>query len=73
MFLGWVLIKQEENLEFSLMLVHHYQPSDFMKNYGRVRSGVDHRDRAHAAKPYFENLIGKIANQVVGRVTHCHV
>lgn len=62
-----------ENLWFSLILMHHYQLSDFINKYSTVRSGIDHLGRAHVAKPNFVNLIGKIANQVVSCITHCHI
>lgn len=71
--LGLVSAEQYENLQFALILMHHYQLSDFINKYSSVRSGIDHLDRAHFAKPHFVNLIGKIANQVVSRITHCHI
>lgn len=70
---GLVSAEQYENLQFSLILMHHYQLSDFINKYSSVRSGIDHSERAHVAKPQFVNLIGKIANQVVSRITHCHI
>lgn len=70
---GLVSAEEYENLLFSLILMHHYQLSDFINKYSRVRSSIDHPDRAHVAKPHFVNLIGKIANQVVSRITHCHI
>ncbi len=71
--LGLVSAMQYENLQFALILMHHYQPSDFINKYSGVRCGIDHLDRAHFAKPHFGNLIGESANQVVSRITHCHV
>lgn len=71
--LGLVSAEQYENLQFALILMHHYQLSDFINKYSSVSSGIDHSDGAHFAKPYFVNLIGKIANQVVSRITHCHI
>lgn len=65
-----------ENLQLALILMHHYHLSGFINKCSCVRSGIDHLDRAHFAKPLFKELcelIGGIANQVVGQITHCHI
>lgn len=71
--LGLVSVLQYENLQLALILMHHYQLSDFINKCSHVRCSVDHSDGAHSAKSHFGNLIGKIANQVVGCITHCHI
>lgn len=74
--LGLVSAEQYENLQLALILMHHYQLSDFINKYSSVSSGIEHLDRVHFAKPHIKsivNLIGKIANQVVSHITHCHI
>lgn len=53
---GLVSVEQYENLQFALILMHHYQLSDFINKYGSVRCGVDHLDKADFAKPHFKEL-----------------
>lgn len=46
---GLVSVERYENLQFALILMHHYQLSDFINKYSRVRCGVDHLDGPHFA------------------------
>lgn len=54
--LGLVSTERYENLQLALILMHHYQLSDFINKYSSVRSGVDHLDRAHLVKAHLKEL-----------------
>lgn len=54
--LAFVSVQQYENLQFALILMHHYQLSGFINKYSRVRCGVDHSDGAHFAKAHLKEL-----------------
>lgn len=53
---GLVSAEEYENLQFALILMHHYQLSDFINKYSSVRSGIDHLDRTHFAKLHLKEL-----------------
>lgn len=53
---GLVSARQYENLQLTLILMHHYQLSGFINKYSGVGAGVDHGERAHFAKPQFKEL-----------------
>lgn len=39
---GFVSAEQYENVQLALILMRHYQLSDFINKYSCVRSGIDH-------------------------------
>lgn len=74
--LGFLKASPYENVQLALILMRHYHLSGLLNKCSWVRSGIDHLDRAHFEKPLFQELcelIGGIANQVVGQITHCHI
>lgn len=53
---GLVSAKEYNNLQLTLILMYHYQLSDFINKYSSVSSGIDHPDRAHFANPHLKEL-----------------
>lgn len=53
---GLLFEEQRENLPFALILMRHYQLSNFINKYSGVRCGLNHLDGAEFAKPPLKEL-----------------